>query len=199
VENLGLELWKACAGPFFQKPPRGRSVPSATHCRRPQQPNQEKLLSANHIFLDKQHPALWRALNGLGLKVREAAVASGLDDQTVELLNVRISQLNGCAYCLDLHVKKAVQAGETSQRLSVLPAWRETALFTDKERAALALAESITALPGHAAQAHEEAYARDHLTEEEFSTVSWLAITMNAFNRVSITSHHPVRHDRERQ
>lgn len=114
----------------------------------------------------------------------------------MELLHVRISQLNGCAYCLDLHVRDAVKAGETPQRLAVLPAWRDTSLFTDKERAALALAESITELPGHRSQEQEEAFAREHLTEEEFSVVSWLAIAMNAFNRVSITSHHPVRKER---
>lgn len=152
--------------------------------------------TTKHIFLDKQHPALWRALNGLGLKVKEAAQDAGMDAKTMELLNVRISQLNGCAYCLDLHVKEALQAGETPQRLAVLPAWRDTSLFTGKERAALALAESITELPGHSSQEQEEAYAREHLTEEEFSVVSWLVISMNAFNRVSITSHHPVRRER---
>ena len=152
--------------------------------------------TTQHIFLDKQHPAVWRALNGLGLKVKEAAQEVGMETKTVELLHVRISQLNGCAYCLDLHVRDAVQAGESPQRLAVLPAWRDTALFTEKERAALALAECITSLPGHRSQEQEEAYAREHLTEEEFSVVSWLAIAMNAFNRVSITSHHPVRKER---
>jgi AhpD family alkylhydroperoxidase len=111
--------------------------------------------TTKHIFLDKQHPTLWRALNGLGLKVKEAAEEAGLDLKMMELLNVRISQLNGCAYCLDMHVRDAVQAGEAPQRLAVLPAWRDTALFTDKERAALALAESITELPGHRPQEHE--------------------------------------------
>lgn len=152
--------------------------------------------TTKHIFLDKQHPAVWRALNGLGLKVKEAAQEVGIEPKTVELLHVRISQLNGCAYCLDVHVRDAVQTGESPQRLAVLPAWRDTALFTEKERAALALAESITILPGHSSQEQEEAYAREHLTEEEFSVVSWLAIAMNAFNRVSITSHHPVRKER---
>jgi AhpD family alkylhydroperoxidase len=148
------------------------------------------------IFLDKQHPAIWRALNGLGLKVREAAHEAGIDPAIIELLYVRISQLNGCAYCLDMHVRDAVANGETSQRLAVLQAWRDTALFTDKERASLALAESITELPDYRSREHEEGYAREHLSEEEFSVVSWLAITMNAFNRVSMTSHHPVRRDR---
>ncbi|MDV2980498.1 UNVERIFIED_CONTAM: carboxymuconolactone decarboxylase family protein [Actinomycetes bacterium ARC8] len=152
--------------------------------------------TTKHIFLDKQHPAVWRALNGLGLKVKEAAQEVGMEPKTVELLHVRISQLNGCAYCLDVHVRDAVQAGESPQRLAVLSAWRDTALFTEKERAALALAESITTLPGHSSQEQEEAHAREHLTEEEFSVVSWLAIAMNAFNRVSITSHHPVRKER---
>lgn len=152
--------------------------------------------TTQHIFLDKQHPAVWRALNGLGLKVREAADSAGIDRTIIELLNVRTSQLNGCAYCLDMHVRDAVEAGETHQRLAVLPAWRETSLFTEKERAALALAECITELPGHPDSEREEGYARQHLSAEEFSVVSWLVITMNAFNRVSITSHHPVRKDR---
>jgi AhpD family alkylhydroperoxidase len=152
--------------------------------------------ATQHIFLDKQHPAVWRAINGLGLKVKEAAVEAGIDARTVELLNVRISQINGCAYCLDVHVKDAIEAGETQQRLAVLPAWRDTALFTDKERAALALVESITELPIQQTREQEEGFARRCLTDEEFSVVSWIAISMNAFNRVSITSHHPVRRDR---
>ncbi|WP_320537029.1 carboxymuconolactone decarboxylase family protein [Pseudarthrobacter sp. IC2-21] len=152
--------------------------------------------TTQHIFLDKQHPVVWRALNGLGLKVREAAEAAGIDRRTIELLYVRTSQINGCAYCLDMHVGDAVKAGETPQRLAVLPAWRDTALFTAKERAALALTECITELPDHRSREHEEAYAREHLSADEFSAVSWLAITINAFNRVSITSHHPVRRER---
>jgi AhpD family alkylhydroperoxidase len=149
-----------------------------------------------HLYLDKQHPALWRAISGLGLKVQEAAEAAGLGTGLLELLNVRISQINGCAYCLDLHVRKAAEAGESPQRLAVLPAWRDTALFTDKERAALALVESITELPDQGSREREEAFARQCLTPDEFSAVSWVAVTMNAFNRVSITSHHPVRRSR---
>jgi AhpD family alkylhydroperoxidase len=149
--------------------------------------------TTEHIYLDKYHPASWRALNGLGLKVREAAVEAGLTPTLIELLNVRTSQLNGCAYCLDMHVADALKAGESSQRLAVLPAWRDTDLFDGTERAALALAESITSLPAAHIREQEDAYARDHLSAEQYSAVSWLVITMNAFNRVSITSRHPVR------
>lgn len=155
------------------------------------------MTATQHIFLDKQHPALWRAINGFALKVKEAAADAGIDARTLELLNVRISQINGCAYCLDLHIREALKAGETSQRLAVLPAWRDTALFTEKERAALALVESITELPGQQLREQEEGLARKSLTEEEFSVVSWVAVSMNAFNRVSIVSHHPVRRERE--
>jgi AhpD family alkylhydroperoxidase len=154
------------------------------------------LTTTKHIFLDKQHPALWRAINGLALKVKEAAEDASIDGMMLELLNVRISQINGCAYCLDLHIKEALKAGESLQRIAVLPAWRDTALFTEKERAALALTESITELPGQEFREQEEGFARDYLSEEEFSVVSWAAISMNAFNRISITSHHPVRKDR---
>ena len=148
------------------------------------------------VFLDKDHPAAWRALNGLGLKAKEAADDAGLDQTLIELLNVRISQINGCAYCLDLHVGDAVKNGESAQRLAVLPAWRDTDLFTEKERAALTLAEAITNISDARAREHEGAAARKHLTDGEFSAVSWLVIAMNAFNRVSIVSQHPVRKDR---
>src|SRR5687768_13007058 len=123
------------------------------------------------VFLDKEHPSAWRALNGLGLKAKEAAAEAGLDGKLIELLNVRISQINGCAYCLDMHVGDAVKNGESAQRLAVLPAWRDTALFTDKERAILSLAESVTELPDYGTREHNEAEAREHLSDEEFSAV----------------------------
>ncbi len=144
------------------------------------------------LYLDKADPAAWRALNGLGLKAKEAAEAAGLESRLIELLNIRISQINGCAFCLDLHVRDALDNGETFQRISVLPAWRDTGLFDEKERAALTLAEAITDISAGSRE-HEGVMARKHLSDAEFSAVSWLAITMNAFNRVSIVSGHPVR------
>lgn len=150
-----------------------------------------------HIFIDKQTPSVWRALNGLGLKAREAADEAGISRSLTELLHVRISQINGCAYCLSMHVADALKKGETTQRLAVLSAWRDTSLFTGKERAALALAESITTLPDAHTREREEGYAREHLNAAEYSAVSWLVITMNAFNRVSITSQHPVRREQD--
>jgi len=145
------------------------------------------------LFLDKAQPTAYQAAADLALEVGAAAEAAGLDRRFVELVNVRVSQVNGCAYCLDLHRRRAVEAGESERRLIVLDAWTETDLFDERERAALQLAEAITLLP----ESHERRYAEDEaravLGDAAYSAVAWVAITMNAFNRISITSHHPVR------
>jgi AhpD family alkylhydroperoxidase len=116
-----------------------------------------------------------------------------VDPLLVELVNIRTSQPNGRGFCLDLHVRRAVTNGETPQRLAVLPAWRDVDLFSPTEEAALALAETIAMLPDHDQRERDRIRAREELTADQFSAVSWLAITMNAFNRVSIISGHPVR------
>ncbi|MET9502888.1 carboxymuconolactone decarboxylase family protein [Streptomyces sp. NPDC006622] len=145
------------------------------------------------IFIDKQSPKAYHALLETSEAVRATAAEAGLERTVVELVNLRVSQLNGCAFCLDLHTRAALRAGESSRRLGVLAAWRDTELFSRPERAALALAEATT-LPADAA-AQEAAYAdaREALTEDQISAVIWVAVTINAFNRVSVMSKHPVR------
>jgi AhpD family alkylhydroperoxidase len=154
-------------------------------------------MAGDPFYLDKSDPGSWRALNGLALKVATAAEAAGLARATVELLNVRVSQLNLCAFCLDLHVRLALEAGVSGQQLAVLPAWRETVLFSDTERAALAVGEAATMLASTADStadsAAELAAARAVLSDEQFSALQWSAVAMNAFNRVSVLSRHPVR------
>jgi AhpD family alkylhydroperoxidase len=144
------------------------------------------------VPIDQQTPQVYRAYIEVAKAVRRATKDVGLDRTLVELVNVRVSQINGCASCLNVHVRDAIAGGETTQRLAVLPAWRDTTVFTDKERAALALAESITTLPDVRTQDEDYADARRHLSPEELSAISWLAITMNAFNRISIVSRHTV-------
>lgn len=146
-----------------------------------------------HVFLDKAQPAAYKAAAALSDQVAAAAEAAGLDRRFVELLNLRVSQVNGCAYCLDLHHRRAIEAGESERRIAVLDAWQETALFDERERAALQLVESITRLPDPLDRVYAEDEARAVLGEEAYSAVAWVAITMNAFNRISITSHHPVK------
>ncbi|WP_030690420.1 carboxymuconolactone decarboxylase family protein [Streptomyces globisporus] len=145
------------------------------------------------VYVDKQSPKAYHALVQTADAVRATAAEAGLDRVLVELVNLRVSQLNGCAYCLDVHTRAALRAGETTRRLGVLAAWRDTELFTDRERAALALAEATTAPADSPAQERAYDSARRSLSDEEISAVIWVAITINAFNRVSILSGHPVR------
>ncbi|MEV7598156.1 carboxymuconolactone decarboxylase family protein [Kitasatospora sp. NPDC089797] len=149
--------------------------------------------AGRRVFIDKQSPTAYKALLGAAEAARAAATEAGLDRRLVELVNLRVSQLNGCAYCLNVHTRAALREGETTQRLGVLPAWRDTELFTGRERAVLALAEATTHPADATAQEAAYALAREALTEEEISAAIWVAITINAFNRVSIMSKHPVR------
>ncbi|MER7688911.1 carboxymuconolactone decarboxylase family protein [Streptomyces sp. NPDC097610] len=152
--------------------------------------------ATQRIFIDKQSPKAYHALVQTSEAVRATAADAGLDRTVVELINLRVSQINGCAYCLNVHTRAALRAGETAQRLGVLAAWRDTELFTPAERAALALAEATTEPTDADAQETAWAGARDVLTDDQISAVIWVAITINAFNRVSIMSKHPVRTER---
>ncbi|MGW4982447.1 carboxymuconolactone decarboxylase family protein [Streptomyces mirabilis] len=152
--------------------------------------------ATQRIFIDKQSPKAYHALVQTSEAVHATAADAGLDRTVVELINLRVSQINGCAYCLNVHTRAALRAGETAQRLGVLAAWRDTELFTPAERAALALAEATTEPTDAAAQETAWAGARDVLTDDQISAVIWVAITINAFNRVSIMSKHPVRTER---
>ncbi|XNS28082.1 carboxymuconolactone decarboxylase family protein [Citricoccus nitrophenolicus] len=146
------------------------------------------------FYLDKSDPAAWKAVGGLAAAAKNAAAAAGLDDQLVELVNLRISQINGCAYCLEVHTVKGIDAGLDAQRLGLLAAWREAQdLYSETERAALDLAETVTELPGQEDQHVSQLMSHHVLTDEQYSAVQWLAITMNVTNRISILSHHPVK------
>ncbi|MFJ2557860.1 MULTISPECIES: carboxymuconolactone decarboxylase family protein [unclassified Streptomyces] len=150
------------------------------------------------IFIDKQSPKAFHALVQASEAVRATASEAGLDRITVELINLRVSQLNGCAYCLDVHTGAALRAGESPRRLGILSAWQDTGSFTPSERAALALAEAATDPANAATQASAYEAARQVLSEDQISAAIWVAITINAFNRVSVMSKHPVpsHHDK---
>jgi AhpD family alkylhydroperoxidase len=108
------------------------------------------------------------------------------------LLKVRASQLNGCAFCLDMHTREARHDGETEQRLYLLNAWRETSLFTPEEQALLALTEEITFISkgGVSEATYQQAVAV--LGEQRVAQAIMAAITINAWNRIAITTHLPV-------
>ena len=143
------------------------------------------------FFLDKSNPRVWRALNSFGHAANEAAAEAGIDRGLLELMFVRISQLNGCVYCLDLHSREAVAAGIPQELLAFLPAWRDTRAFTDVERALLTIGEAATELPDVETRKENLAWAREILGDAAFG-----AAAMNAYNRVSILSEHPAKNPR---
>lgn len=150
------------------------------------------MTNAGRVHLSRTEPEAYRALARFAATVGEIAKANGVDPILSELVQLRVSQINGCAYCLRVHTKKAIGLGETADRLGVLAAWRETSVFSDTERAALDLAESMTLIEdGHVP---DELYERVRrvLDEREFRAIAWIVVSINAFNRVAVTSRYLV-------
>ena len=144
------------------------------------------------VNMGEQHPAAYKALIALSSEVDKAAAAAGLDPLLVELLRIRTSQINGCAFCLRMHTRDALKKGENPDRIAVLPGWAETGYFSATDRAALCMTEAITRVPdGHVSDEDFNAAAAV-LTADQVSAIAWLATVMNAFNRVAITSRYPV-------
>lgn len=143
-------------------------------------------------YLDKSMPEAWLAARAWSAVVAESALAAGLTAQEIELIKVRASQLNACAYCLDLHSREARKTGVPQQKLDMLPAWRDAELYDERERAVLAIAEAATQLPLTEDSRADLAGARVVLDEPAYVAAEWIAVAINTFNRVSILSGHRV-------
>ena len=132
-------------------------------------------------------PEAVRAQRGLETYIR----GCGLDPTLIELVKMRASYMNGCAYCIDMHTKDARLAGETEQRIYAVPVWRETPFFTARERAALAYTEAVTAIG--AAGVPDDVYeeVRRHFSETELVNLTMAVIVINGWNRLSITFRTP--------
>ncbi len=129
------------------------------------------------------------------MAMEKAVVESGLEHSLIELVKTRASQMNGCAFCIHMHTADARAAGETEERLYLLNAWRESPLYTDRERAALTWTESLTdIMHTHAADADYEALAGQFSPEEQVK-LTLLITTINAWNRIAIgfRSIHPTK------
>jgi AhpD family alkylhydroperoxidase len=111
---------------------------------------------------------------------------SGLEHSLLELVKMRASQINGCAYCLDMHFKDATAAGETPQRLYLLDAWREVKFYSDRERAALAWTEALTLVSDGHVPDEVFAEARQHFSDEELVNLSLAIVAVNGWNRLQI-------------
>lgn len=135
------------------------------------------------IKIDQVEPAGYKAILGLEKFIESTPLTKTHKD----LIKIRASQINGCAFCIDMHTKEARKTGETEQRIYALNAWRDTPFFTNKERAILALTEEVTMIANHV---KDETYqmASDALGETYLAQVIMAIITINTWNRIGITT-----------
>ena len=139
----------------------------------------------SRLNIQKLEPKAYEAMYGL----ENFLANSELDKLHLELIKIRASQINGCAFCINMHTKDAMKLGETNQRIFLLNAWRETTLFTEEERVILAMTEEITNISQRGLS--EETYQKAlTLFSENYIAIIIIAITtINAWNRIAISSH----------
>jgi AhpD family alkylhydroperoxidase len=137
------------------------------------------------IAADELSADTMKAMNALDAASRR----TNLDRQLQELVRTRASQLNGCAYCVDLHTTDATAAGVPARKLHALAVWRHTPFFTEQERAALELTEAMTRLAD--SEVSDEVFARtaEHFDEQDLSDLVWLIAVINTWNRIGATTH----------
>lgn len=136
------------------------------------------------FLMGKVYPKAYQAV----INLNDVVSNSSIDKSLQELIKIRASQINGCAYCIDLHTKDARKKGETEQRIYALSAWKESNFFTEKEKSVLALTEAITLI--NKEQVPDDIYneVEKHFNEEEIAQLIMSIITINAFNRIAIST-----------
>ncbi len=139
------------------------------------------------IQISSALPGAFAAFVATSKEVTAAALSAGLDEKLVELVKIRASQLNACAFCLDMHTEDAIGLGEDQRRLHLLAAWRETDLYSEQERAALELTETLTRL-SESRDLPDDVYrlATKVFTEAQYQAVVWLVMIINGLNRLAV-------------
>ena len=149
-------------------------------------------MSETRVHLSKTEPAAYQALDAFARTVGDICTANGIDDRLKEIVMIHCSQLNGCSYCTRLHVDRALKAGVDTDTLMQIATWRESDVFSEREVAALELAEAFTFIAEDGIS--DDVYNRVGavLTEKEYAALSWACVSINAFNRVVIAGRYPV-------
>lgn len=149
-------------------------------------------MSETRVHLSKTEPAAYQALDAFARTVGDICAANGIDDRLKEIVMIHSSQLNGCSYCTRLHVDRALKAGLDTDTLMQIVAWRESDVFSEREEAALELAEAFTFISEEGIS--DDLYNRVGavFTEKEYAALSWACVSINAFNRVVIAGRYPV-------
>jgi len=137
----------------------------------------------SRVNIQQVEPAAYQAMYGL----EKYLSTSKIDPILLELIKMRASQINGCAFCLNMHAIDARKIGETEQRLYLLNAWKETTLFTEEEKAVLALTEEVTLISNHVSDATYQ-NAASLFNEQELSQIMMAIVTINAWNRIAIAT-----------
>ena len=140
------------------------------------------------VNIEQSQPQTWKAMYGLSAVVNKASISA----IQKHLIMVRTSQINSCAFCLNMHTEEALKIGETQQRLFLVSAWRETDLFTDEEKAILALTEEVTLI--HESGVSDSTYkqAEKFFSPQTIGEIIMSIIVMNAWNRIAVSTHLPV-------
>lgn len=139
---------------------------------------------SNHMNMQEINPKAYQAMFAL----EGFLAACSLSKNHKELIKIRASQINGCAYCLDMHTKDALKNGESPQRIYTLSAWRETSFFTEEEMAILAFTEELTLIPAGISET-TQARAAAVFSEIEITEIIMAIVTINAWNRIAISTH----------
>jgi AhpD family alkylhydroperoxidase len=147
---------------------------------------------AQHANLTKLFPGFYQAQMAVEEASQAAAETAGLDPLLLDLVKLRASQLNGCAFCLRMHTRDALEKGETVDRLAVVAAWWETQYFTPQEQAALTIAEQITRIGESHTSPAPLVDVDAVLEEKQVAALVAVAIAINAWNRIAIASGYPV-------
>lgn len=147
----------------------------------------------SRINLGQAAPDLYKKVAELDALAMQKVQLAQLDEGFAHLLKLRASQINQCAFCIRLHTQDALKTGETAERIALLNAWRETEYYDESERAALSLIEAITLIAED--QVPDAVYedALPFLTDDQIAAVEWLAIVINAWNRIAISSRYSVK------
>ena len=131
----------------------------------------------------KVAPGVYKAMLGLEAYVNHC----GLEPVLLDLVRLRASQINGCAFCIDMHSKDLRAAGESEQRIYLLDAWRESPFYSDRERAALAWTEAVTLVAVDHVPDDVYEQARQHFSEEELANLTMAIIAINGWNRLNVS------------
>lgn len=144
------------------------------------------------VHLSRSAPSAYQALAGVSKAAGALAADAGLEVRLEELVQIHASQLNGCAYCVRVHVDRAVAAGVSADTIAQIAVWRDSGVFSERERAALQLAEAFTFISqdGIPDEVYDE--VGGIFSEAEYVALSWVLVSINAFNRVAIAGRYAV-------